>query len=184
MSNFKATLYGFDYYLKDGLFKDLELPEGLNKDVLIAVILKECGEMTPVFTDAEFMQQMIGAWSIKWKDTFRRWFNALSITYDPLNNYDRTEEWTTDTTSGSSGSSSVETTKSAYDSDTYTPYDKVSGTNSDNASGNEVKRGHTYGNIGVTTSQQMLQAELDIAEWNIYDHIKDLFMQEFCIMIY
>lgn len=184
MSNFKATLYGFDYYLKDGLFKDLELPEGLNKDVLIAVILKECGEMTPVFTDAEFMQQMIAAWGVKWYHTFEKWIAALNISYNPLSNYDRTEEWTTDTTSGSSGSSSVETTKSAFDSSTYTPYDKVTGTNSDNASGNEVKRGHTFGNIGVTTSQQMLQAELDIAEWNIYDHIKDLFMQEFCIMIY
>ena len=41
-----------------------------------------------------------------------------------------------------------------------------------------------YGNIGVTTSQQMLQSELDIARWNMYEHIADLFCSEFCIMIY
>lgn len=41
-----------------------------------------------------------------------------------------------------------------------------------------------YGNIGVTTSQQMLQSELDIARWNMYEHIADLFASEFCIMIY
>ena len=41
-----------------------------------------------------------------------------------------------------------------------------------------------YGNIGVTTSQQMLQSELDIARWNMYEHIADLFCQEFCIMVY
>ena len=40
------------------------------------------------------------------------------------------------------------------------------------------------GNIGVTTSQQMLQSEFDIARWNMYEHIADLFCQEFCIMVY
>ena len=40
------------------------------------------------------------------------------------------------------------------------------------------------GNIGVTTSQQMLQSELDIARWNLYEHIADLFCSEFCIMVY
>lgn len=44
--------------------------------------------------------------------------------------------------------------------------------------------GHLYGNIGVTTSQQMLQSELDIAYWNLYDHIADLFISEFTIPIY
>lgn len=44
--------------------------------------------------------------------------------------------------------------------------------------------GRIHGNIGVTTSQQMLQQELDIAEWNIYEHITDLFLTEFVIPIY
>lgn len=43
---------------------------------------------------------------------------------------------------------------------------------------------HIHGNIGVTTSQQMLQAELDIDLWNIYEHITDLFLTEFIIPIY
>lgn len=43
---------------------------------------------------------------------------------------------------------------------------------------------HLFGNIGVTTSQQMLQSQLDISRWNIYENIADLFCDEFCIMIY
>lgn len=42
----------------------------------------------------------------------------------------------------------------------------------------------TFGNIGVTTSQQMLQAELDVDAWNIYEHIADLFLDEFCVLLY
>ena len=44
--------------------------------------------------------------------------------------------------------------------------------------------GRVHGNIGVTTSQQMLQSELDVARFNIVQQITDLFLQEFCIMIY
>ena len=47
--------------------------------------------------------------------------------------------------------------------------------------------GHTgriHGNIGVTTSQQMLQSELDIARFNIYEEITDLFLKELTIYTY
>ncbi len=47
-----------------------------------------------------------------------------------------------------------------------------------------VHDGRIHGNIGVTTSQQMLQAELNIAKWNIVEQITDLFITEFCIMLY
>lgn len=41
-----------------------------------------------------------------------------------------------------------------------------------------------YGNIGVTTSQQMLQSELDIALFNVYKRITTMFMCELTIPIY
>lgn len=53
-----------------------------------------------------------------------------------------------------------------------------------NDSYTNVHKARLFGNIGVTTSQQMLQSELDIARWNLYEHIADLFCNEFCIMVY
>ena len=45
--------------------------------------------------------------------------------------------------------------------------------------------GHLYGNIGVTTSQQMLLAELDLrGKYNIYDIIAELLHSEFCLYYY
>ena len=57
-----------------------------------------------------------------------------------------------------------------------------SGTEKENSK--TIHEGRIHGNIGVTTSQQMLEAELKIAEWNIYEHITDLFLSEFIIPIY
>lgn len=46
------------------------------------------------------------------------------------------------------------------------------------------RTGRAWGNIGVTTSQQMLQSEFDLAAWNVVQHITDTFLHEFCIMVY
>ena len=48
----------------------------------------------------------------------------------------------------------------------------------------DIHESRMFGNIGVTTSQQMLQSELDIARWNIYNQITDMFIVEFTLPIF
>lgn len=113
---------------------------------------------------------------------------------------------TNDTTTTSNedivGTSTVQTDVSAYDSSGYQPKEKVTTnsrtdddttttvdndtteTNTSTLDNKGEHRGRVHGNIGVTTSQQMLQAELDMGYWNIYSRITDMFLEEFCIMIY
>lgn len=43
---------------------------------------------------------------------------------------------------------------------------------------------HGYGNIGITSAQELFQKETDVARFNLYSQIADLFCQEFCIMVY
>ena len=58
------------------------------------------------------------------------------------------------------------------------------------AHGERIDDTHTrtsriHGNIGVTTSQQMLEQELQISEKiNIYNYIVNEFKQRFCIAVY
>ncbi len=221
MSSFKSTLISYDRYFDDGLFSEMVMPEGIDKDILISVIMKECGEMQPVWTDPNYMKMMIGVWSERYQRTFDKWLAAYNAEYNPIHNYDRTEEFEEDnsdqfTRTGTLGGTDHResdrkntggftdtNTRTAYDSGTYQPHDKMARTY-DNQNENFVEDATTsrtdsenstntgsidrslraYGNIGVTTTQQMLEAEYSISKWNIYENIKDLFMQEFCIMIY
>ena len=58
------------------------------------------------------------------------------------------------------------------------------GENIDN-SGTDEKESHISGNIGVTTSQQMLQQEIDISPaLNVMRIIVDSFRQRFCLLVY
>ena len=41
-----------------------------------------------------------------------------------------------------------------------------------------------YGNIGVMTTQSMLNEEFQVAKLNIYEEASDMFLSEFCIYLY
>lgn len=60
--------------------------------------------------------------------------------------------------------------------------------NNDSSSGSDKfinqRTSRISGNIGVTTSQMMVQSELDLSRFNLYEQIADLFCNEFCIMVY
>lgn len=43
---------------------------------------------------------------------------------------------------------------------------------------------HIHGNIGVTTSQQMIESEIELRKFNIYDYIADLFAAEFLVRVF
>lgn len=50
--------------------------------------------------------------------------------------------------------------------------------------GRHTKTGRAHGNIGVTTSQQMIQSERDLVVFNLYDVIAESFIENFCLMVY
>lgn len=85
----------------------------------------------------------------------------------------------------------VETTQDVIDQDTsQTGTVRNAGTatgsysNSSNDSYIDEHHTHGYGNIGVTAAQELFMKEIEVAKFNMYEHIADLFAQEFCIMVY
>lgn len=193
------TMIGM-YKWNPELFSYFSIPSGLDRDVAINCVLTRAGGFEVLYPDFDFMQEMIGLISKKWSRTFQKWYDALQLEYNPIENYDRHEDWTdtdsrkTDSTSSdnSQATSQTDTAVTTYDSDSYHPDNQSKSSQSassggkdsttDNGTSNHT--GHTHGNIGVTTSQQMLEAELNLQEWNLYEHIADIFVRELCIPVY
>lgn len=70
---------------------------------------------------------------------------------------------------------------------TSTTQNESTNGNTDRNATNDLWRwGHTHGNIGVTTTQQMMEQELAFwgEKFNIYDFICREFKERFCILIY
>lgn len=199
MSLAKITTLGFEELLNhdnDSLFSGAIFPSSLDRDNLITRILLRTGEFEVIYSNPTFMRDAITSWSKSYYRTFEKWANAYFEDYKPLENYNRTEIWddkvdNTDTTEAHSGVGGTTTGKvSGYDDNNFVNRDQTISQNNSNSNGSSVldgkthHEGHLYGNIGVTTSQQMLESEYEVARFNIYEQIADLFIKEFCICVY
>lgn len=272
--------------LKDGIsdvwrydstiFDNMLLPDTIDRDLTIDAIMEKYGTKPLFRTDPAWLKYFIASWSRKNSYTWSKLQQTTLEEYNPIFNYDRTEE-TTDTRTGaenmtgsnserenntnsgsaattgndsketknrggistdSSGSSTesttygktVENTISADNALGYQPDNKQANAGTDsvkNSNDQNVEESHNdttnesaahketsetsgktdrsltgsseqnretkesymhtmhvYGNIGVTTTQQMLESERELVKFNIYDFIADSFANEFCLMIY
>ena len=280
----KLTLIGLHEYSEGAIWDDLELPEGIDKDILVNEILRQNGEFCTIYPDEDFLKLQIQIWSKKWKPNFTKWVDVLNKEYEALWNVDVHESFREDGTneensakegsaSGVAGSiagsitrgnkdskessntygnnsGSTNTTgsgngvsvgnnqndkyKAAYDASTVQQTEKevVStslsnsehnssstseyGSNSSSSSGSyseitslsssestsessssdnsesmTANSEHTIktenwkrGNQGITMSQELLLAELNVRRFNLYSQIADIFASEFCVCVY
>lgn len=291
MSSAKITLIGLTKF-DSSLFDDLQLPDGIDKDLFVNSLLLKGGEFETLYPDPEFMRYSIAVWGRKWYRTFAEWLKGTQAEWNPIHNYDRFEESedkdnktfgnrttadysdnrtanltdkrTADLTDKRTanledkrtanltdlqGINTMDTTTqtaagttqhdvSAYDAGNFTPSsrdtinngstqvinkgtvtdnhtgtdttahtgtdtstqtgtDTMAHTGTDNTrhtgtladiTGNENNtnnhKAHIYGNIGVTQASDMLRSFYDIASWNLYDHMSDVFIGELLLPVY
>lgn len=221
----RATLsiLGLYQYSPD-VFDLFKLPVGVSLDSVRDNILMELSELELIYPSGEFMKTAIGIWSSKQLPVWEKLYATTNLEYNPIHNYDRTEEWTEKETANrnesrtqsqesngessgtvqNSGEDTVKSDVSAFNETTYTPKEMQtttlgtentsSGTakqttditddTDENSSRNNTRTGRAYGNIGVTTTQQMIEAERNVVKFNIVDYIVEDFKQRFCLLIY
>lgn len=157
-------LYQYNYHLFDGL----RLPKGVNKDTFVDNLLAETAEFEILYTDPEFMANMISVWSTKELPVWEKLEETLHYDYDPISNYDRHEE------SNNTGESLGKVAG-------YNASDLV---NSSGASTDVKRTSRMWGNIGVTTTQQMIEEQRGVVKFNMMDYIIESFIKRFCLMVY
>ena len=195
------------------VFEAAEFPEGINLEALKGAIYLRCQEFELLYSDPDFMIAAVKLWAMKHYWTFDKWVKLLAKEYDPLYNKDYYEDITdthegTSTASGNtstndSGNTSASSTnkhsEKAYN--TGSGYNEIekdemssSGSTRNNSTGTFGNRNddsyengrkyHGYGNIGITSAQELFLKEVDVARFNLYQQIADLFCNEFCLMVY
>ena len=74
-------------------------------------------------------------------------------------------------------------TSNTSETDRIVSIDKNDTENMDRKRDN-IRTGRAFGNIGVTTTQQMIKQERETVLFNMYKVITDSFIERFCLMIY
>lgn len=169
----KLSILGL-YEADNTLFNNMVLPDGVDKDTLVAEIISECADMEVLYPDADYMKMLIGYWSGGMLDNWQKMYDALSQNYDPLNSY-RKET----THSGNKSNTSTNSVKAYNESTNFVDYQK----DVDNAT-NSFNR-TVRGNIGIYSYAKLLTEELELREhYDIYDIILADFKHRFILLVY
>ena len=125
----------------------------------------------------------------KWKHIW----DALNTAYNPLENYSMLEERTPDITKTTNGTGSTSTDSQTgifgFNSSQSNPSGTIDGNQTDTITDRtETETGtetlERSGNIGVTTSQQMLQSEFEVRKYDFYKEIYKDIDSILCLKIY
>ena len=165
-------LYEYD----NNLFQGLQLPEGLNRENVINEILLQCAELEIVYPNIDIMKLAITTWSIANQYTWQKLYDTMVVEYNPIWNVDATVNIDRNT----SGTGNATDAVKGFNSNAWAESDK---TDTSSAAEEDVIERRT-GNIGVTTTQQMLEQERKIADFNMISFIAQSFKQRFCLLIY
>lgn len=190
-----------------GLFNNIDLPEGrFDKEILTGLILDECGDLFPYYQNPVTLKRQIEQFFARYKEQFTRAWDALYSDYNPIENYDRNESWSDSASNSESTSESVHASTSNSDSSANSlvnqvaPYDdetfknreksasegQTAGQSSNDTQGNAKRDetrfsrhdGRIHGNIGVTTTQKMINESLELANFDIYLWVVILFREK------
>jgi hypothetical protein len=163
----RLTIMGL-YNYNNNVFRDFNVPDGMDKSTAIDAILLECSDLELIYPSFTLMQAAIKNWSDVESTIWEKLYATETAEYNPLWNVDATVEEVLDGTG-------VGSTK-GYNSTSWLENEKAK-------TDNTVTTTRT-GNIGVTSSQQLLQQERDIADFTTYKFIVNSFKKRFCVMVY
>lgn len=170
-----------------------------------------CSSFTLI--DSSELATVFSRYNSRMSENLKKSLDAFNTEYNPLENYDKNEEitytfgetkeifskgeQTNKTITGESHGMDIYS-ESTYEQDTFVNKNKsesnidertdtmTDGQRSDNrtiSSYQNVTKNRTHGNIGVTTSQQMLESELEMRKHDIiFDYIKDFADKYFFIV--
>ena len=189
--------------LKPNFFDDADIDSRLDKEEIKMAILGRCGTLLPIYTNSSMFKVFSDSFFKQRKEIITKLIDTTKLDYNPIDNYDRTEEVKrdyegtnenkTETNGKSTRNSTQESKVSAYDSNEYLPKDQVIGSSKDEDESGTKGTGkdkivesistRTRGNIGITTTQQMIESERKVVLFNIYEWIAIEFEQQFFICV-
>lgn len=197
------------YTADNSIFDHFAVPPEIDRQLVIDNLLMETAELEILYPSPSFLKLAIQRWSQKELPIWQELYDTTTYVYNPIHNYDRTEDgWDdrvpnltygkgtgdhsttrgTDTTTASQrafndGSGLVDVDKQIFDhgSGVDTTHDGA-----DTETGNEKTTHHMEisGNIGVMSTQEMIQKQRDVVQFNVIDEIIRSFKDRFCLLIY
>ena len=164
------------YSFRGDILDDFKLPEGIDRDDVVEMLLFDTAELELLTPDPDIMKQLLGRWSNVRVNAWSKMLETETVEYNPIHNYDRQEDWVDD----GAGSSITDLSVAGFNDADMADRERT-------GTGTTTQSRHTArisGNIGVTTTQQMLESERESRKYSTVYEIIGEFKERFCLLVY
>lgn len=192
-----AGLYKFNEHL----FDDMYIPASLDRDTVVASIIMETEGLEALYVDVPFMIDAIKYWSITMRHKWDKLVASMNFDYNPIWNKDGVRMHTEEENKSSERDETVADSTASTSNNFGAGFNTTSGLtnrerdtvqNSGHVKTDDDLKESTkreskdveQGNIGVTSTQQLIKEEREVADINIYSIIAKDFKHKFCIQVY
>ena len=164
------------YSFRGDILDDFKLPEGIDRDDFVEMLLFDTAELELLTPDPDIMKRLLGRWSNVRVNAWSKMLDTETVEYNPIHNYDRQEDWVDDGT----GNSITDLSVAGFNDADMADRERT-------GTGTTTQSRHTArisGNIGVTTTQQMLESERESRKYSTVYEIIGEFKERFCLLVY
>ena len=177
-------MYNYD----ESIFDGFRTPENVERETTIQTILLECAELEIIYPEFETMKTAIKLWTDKEFTVWEELQKTREYEYNPIWNKDGVITETEVRLNEYEGNSNGENTRSVagFNSESLVNAEKNKGSaDSQGQEEENIERQRIeQGNIGVTTTQRMIQEQREVVAFNTIDYILQSFKKRFCILVY
>lgn len=187
MRKAKISVLGL-WYADNELFKNMVCPAEIDIQNVIDNILLECSELEILYPNPDFMRDYaIPVWSERRYLIWQKLYETTVMKYDPLYNKDAYYEEEEDTAGAQhTKGDSINSTRgfNIPASDEMTDTDKIRSSSDLDHNNKTTRKRREYGNIGVTSSQELVARQRSIVDYSVVEFIVNDFKKEFCLQVY
>lgn len=189
------ALYAFDPTIFDGfrvpgindLDPDVEVRRNapiISRETAIEKIILDTLGLSLVYPSADDMKRAIKTWTEANYSIWVSLYQTICFKYNPIWNKDgkTVETRSSSYNHDSSGTGLHDVT--GFDSSAYSPDTKDHSEGNDNGWNHDDFTRTEQGNIGITSTQELIERERSIAAFSLYQVISESFKHEFCVCIY
>ena len=106
------------YNYNANLFDLFNVPEGIVKEHVVNRLMAESSDLELIYPDWDVCYNMLQLFSLSNLDRWTKLYATTQLEYNPIENYDRVEEWTDEGSGESSGTTSGNSTTTVKDKST------------------------------------------------------------------
>ena len=173
-------MYNYD----PSIFDLADFPQGIKKETVVNEICLQCAELEIIYPEPKTLRNAIGLWSEIEGPIWEKLYNTEKLEYNPLWNVDAYISETGKGNRSDSGKNTNVNSVVGYNSTNWNNAEKDQNDAQSAGKWDDERITRRTGNIGVTSSQELLEREREVSDFSTIKFIIDSFKKRFCLMIY